>query len=76
MKQLGLVLVPLALSMLFGLVAWLLTETAWITTLATTLPIALLRPILNKVRAINQAEYQAKQRRRHSPSEPGDTPAK
>ena len=47
MKQLGLVLVPLALSMLFGLVAWLLTETAWITTVATTVPIALLRPILN-----------------------------
>ena len=69
MKQLGLVLLPLALSMLFGLIAWLLTGTAWMTTVATILPIYLLPLILKKVRALNQAEYQEKLRRKNERSE-------
>ncbi len=57
MKQLGLVLLPLAIGAVLAPIAWILFHTGWAVTLAVVLPIALLPRILRKVRALNQEEY-------------------
>lgn len=57
MKQLGLVLLPLAIGAVLAPIAWTLFHTGWAVTLAVVLPIALLPRILRKVRALNQEEY-------------------
>ena len=56
MKQLGLVLLPLAIGAVLAPLAWILFHTGWAVTIAVVLPIAFLPLILRKVRAINQAE--------------------